>query len=153
MTKLFVVKKESPRVNRIREWIRWIMKATVKTLRKKNLKSALRVSRKMRVRKLITGSGDRPRLSVFRSAKHTYVQAIDDVRGLTLAQASTVESETKTQVVGIKKVATATLIGELLGKRLVALGVTKAVFDRNGFRYGGRVQALADGARKAGVEF
>lgn len=129
------------------------MKATVKTLRKKNLKCALRAKRKVRVRKLISGSGERPRLSVFRSAKHIYVQAINDVTGVTLAQASTVEGETKSKVKEIKKVDSATVIGELLGQRLVALGVTKAVFDRNGFRYGGRVKALADGARKAGVEF
>ncbi len=129
------------------------MKATVKTLRKKNLKSALREKRKIRVRKTLSGDGVRPRLSVFRSAKHIYVQAIDDVKGVTLAQASTVDVDGKGKVAGNKKVACATLIGELLGQRLVALGIKSAVFDRNGFRYGGRVKALADGARQAGVEF
>lgn|SRR5690242_15774874 len=129
------------------------MKATVKTLRKKNLKSALRVRRKVRVRKTISGSAERPRLSVFRSAKHIYVQAIDDVTGVTIAQASTVEKETKEKSQAVKKVESASAIGALLGQRLVALGVKSAVFDRNGFRYGGRVRALADGARQAGVEF
>ena len=129
------------------------MKATVKTLRKKNLKGALRVRRKVRVRKLISGSAQRPRLSVFRSAKHIYVQAIDDVRGVTLAQASTVEEETKSAVKASKKVGAASVIGGLLGRRLSALGIKNAVFDRNGFRYGGRVKALADGVREAGLEF
>lgn len=129
------------------------MKATIKTLRKKNLKCALRARRKVRVRATISGDGVRPRLSVFRSAKHIYVQAIDDVKGVTLAQASTMDSDGKTKVAGSKKVDSATAIGGLLGQRLVALGIKKAVFDRNGFRYGGRVKALADGARSAGVEF
>jgi large subunit ribosomal protein L18 len=129
------------------------MKATIKTLRKKNLKCALREKRKVRVRKTLSGDAVRPRLSVFRSAKHIYVQAIDDVKGVTLAQASTVDPEGKGTVSGNKKAACAGLIGELLGQRLLALGVKTAVFDRNGFRYGGRVKALADGARKAGVEF
>lgn len=129
------------------------MKATVKTLRKKNLKAALREKRKVRVRKTISGDAGRPRLTVFKSAKHIYVQAIDDVKGVTLAQASTMDSEGKAKVTGNKKVACAGQIGELLGQRLLALGIKKAVFDRNGFRYGGRVKALADGARQAGVEF
>jgi large subunit ribosomal protein L18 len=129
------------------------MKATVKTLRKKNEKSALRLRRKARVRKTISGSAQRPRLSVFRSAKHIYVQAIDDVAGVTLAQASTVEKETAQKAKEGKKSEAATLIGTLLGQRLMALGVKEAVFDRNGFRFGGRVKALADGAREAGVKF
>src|SRR4051812_1112773 len=129
------------------------MKATIKTLRKRNLKSALRMKRKERVRKTLSGDALRPRLSVFRSAKHIYVQAIDDVTGVTLAQASTVEAEGKSKVSGNKKSQTAGLIGELLGQRLLALGIKSAVFDRNGFRFGGRVKALADGARQAGVKF
>jgi large subunit ribosomal protein L18 len=129
------------------------MKATIKTLRKKNLKVALRARRKVRVRRSITGDAVRPRLSVFRSAKHIYVQAIDDATGATLAQASTVDAEGKGKVSGNKKVTCAGMIGELLGQRLLALGIKSAVFDRNGFRYGGRIKALADGARQAGVEF
>jgi len=129
------------------------MNAAIKTLRKRNLKSALREKRKNRVRKTISGDASCPRLSVFRSAKHIYVQAIDDVAGVTLAQASTVEADGKAKASGSKKAVAASSIGELLGQRLVSLGITSAVFDRNGFRYGGRVKALADGTRQAGVKF
>jgi large subunit ribosomal protein L18 len=129
------------------------MNASIKTLRKRNLKSALRQKRKVRVRKTLSGDASCPRLSVFRSAKHIYVQAIDDVQGLTLAQASTVEVDGKAKATGNKKAVAAGLIGELVGQRLLALGIKSAVFDRNGFRYGGRVKALADGARQAGVQF
>lgn len=129
------------------------MKATIQSLRKRNLKQALHARRKMRVRKTITGDAACPRLSVFKSAKHIYIQAIDDATGLTLAAASTVDKALKADVKGAKKIAAASMVGDLLGQRLKAKGVESAVFDRNGYRYRGRVAAVADGARKAGLEF
>lgn len=127
------------------------MKTTITTLRKKNLKQALHVRRKMRVRKKVEGNAVCPRLSVFRSAKHIYAQAIDDVTGSTLAAASTVDKEIKGK--DVKKVDMATLVGSLVAKRLKAKGVETVVFDRNGFRYRGRVAAVAQAARDAGLNF
>lgn len=125
----------------------------LKTLRKSNPTRAKRVKRAIGVRKRISGTAARPRLSVFRSAKHVYVQAIDDESGRTLAAASTVDKEIKTGLDGVKKIDAAKKVGELVGKRLNAQGVESAVFDRNGFRYHGRVAAVADGAREAGLKF
>ncbi len=123
----------------------------LKTLRKANPTRAQRIKRAIGVRKRISGTADRPRLSVFRSAKHVYVQAIDDESGRTLAAASTVDKEIT--VDGLKKTDAAKKVGELVGKRLNVQGVESAVFDRNGFRYHGRVAAVADGAREAGLKF
>ena len=125
----------------------------LKTLRKSNPTRAQRIKRAIGVRKRIAGTADRPRLSVFRSAKHVYVQAIDDESGRTLAAASTVDKEIKSGLDGMKKTEAAKRVGELVGKRLNAQGVESAVFDRNGFRYHGRVAAVADGAREAGLKF
>ncbi|MES2504756.1 MAG: 50S ribosomal protein L18 [Myxococcota bacterium] len=129
------------------------MKATIQSLRKRNLKAALLARRKVRVRKKVEGSAACPRLSVFKSAKHIYVQAIDDATGNTLACASTVDKDLKSDVQGQKKMSSATMVGVLLGKRLKDKGVETAVFDRNGFRYRGRVAAVATGAREAGLNF
>jgi large subunit ribosomal protein L18 len=129
------------------------MNIEVKTLRKKNLKVAMRVRRKVKVRKKIEGSIKCPRLSIFRSAAHIYVQAIDDVAGKTLAAASTVDKDLRGHLKDIKKSHAAALVGELLGKRLKEKGILTAVFDRNGFRYCGRVAAVAQGAREAGLNF
>ncbi len=129
------------------------MKTTIETLRKKNPRQAMHLRRKMRVRKKITGNEARPRLSVFRSAKHIYVQAINDTTGVTVASASTVEKEMTTQLEGSKKVDAALQVGKLLGRRLKEKGVEVAVFDRNGYRYKGRIAAIAQGAREAGVNF
>lgn len=129
------------------------MKAVSKSMRKANPKAALRACRKLRVRKKISGASERPRLNVFKSAKHIYVQAIDDAKGVTLAQASTVEPQIRDAAKGKKKCDLATEVGALLGRRLIEKGVKSAVFDRGGFRYGGRVKALADGAREAGLVF
>lgn len=129
------------------------MKTTIETLRKRNLKQAMHVRRKMRVRKKIDGTAECPRLSVFKSAKHIYVQAIDDVGGRTLAAASTVDKDLKKKVSNSKKVDAAGLVGGLLANRLKNVGVSKVVFDRNGFRYRGRVAAVAQGAREAGLVF
>jgi large subunit ribosomal protein L18 len=107
--------------------------------------------RHRRVRKKVTGTAERPRLAVFRSSKHIYVQAIDDVNGRTLAAASTMETALRAGRTGT--VDAARQVGQLVGERLKASGVESAVFDRGGFQYHGRVAAVADGARGAGLQF
>jgi large subunit ribosomal protein L18 len=108
------------------------------------------------VRKRVAGHPDRPRLVVFRSARHIYVQVVDDMNGTTIAAASTVEPGVKG---GLAKAATggnlagAAAIGKAIAERLKEKGVTRVVFDRNGFLYHGRVKAVADAARDAGLEF
>ncbi len=113
---------------------------------------ALRIRRHARVRKQIVGTTARPRLAVFRSARHISAQVIDDSTGRTVAAASTVEAALRSAGSG-GNVSAATSVGRLLAERATAAGVTKVVFDRGGFRYHGRVAALADAARKAGLEF
>ena len=108
--------------------------------------------RKVRIRKKVFGTAERPRLSVFRSAKHVYAQVIDDEKGVTLATMSTLGKEQRGKVTG-KKVDKATHVGEALAKECKAKNITKVVFDRNGYMYHGRVKAIADGARKGGLEF
>ena len=110
-----------------------------------------RQRRHNRVRKLVRGTAERPRLAVFRSNKHITAQVIDDVSGRTLAAASTVEADLRTGPTGNK--AAATTVGRLVGERAKAAGVTRVVFDRGGNLYHGRVAAVADGARQAGLEF
>ncbi len=112
-----------------------------------------RLKRKKRIRKNISGSQDRPRMSVFRSAKHIYAQIIDDTKGVTLVAASTLDPEYKDAPVDGKKQDVAKAVGNLIGKRALDKGIKKVVFDRNGFLYHGRVKALSDGAREAGLEF
>ncbi len=107
---------------------------------------------KKRVRKHISGTDTKPRLSVFRSNRQIYVQAIDDLHGVTLASASSLEKEITEKLKGDKK-EQARLVGELIAKRLVEKGITEAVFDRNGYLYHGRVKELADAARKGGLKF
>ena len=107
--------------------------------------------RHFRVRKKISGTADRPRLSVFRSSGHIYAQAIDDVNGRTLAAASTMEKELRAG--GTGNVEAAKKVGRLVAERAKAAGITSVVFDRGGFHYHGRVAALADAAREAGLEF
>jgi large subunit ribosomal protein L18 len=109
-----------------------------------------RVKRHRRVRKRVSGTTERPRLAVFRSNRHIYAQVIDDTTGRTLVAASTAEP-------GLRDTATATVdaakaVGQLVGERAQAAGITRVVFDRGGFRYHGRVAALCDGARAAGLE-
>ena len=118
-----------------------------------NEKNRKRIKRKGTIRKRITGTAERPRLSVFRSAKHVYVQAIDDVTGRVLAAASDVEALVKVAVTGKPKKERARGVGKAIGEKLVALKVTAVVFDRNGFIYHGRVKEVADGAREAGLQF
>jgi large subunit ribosomal protein L18 len=106
-----------------------------------------RERRKMRIRQKISGTSEMPRLSVFRSAKHIYAQVVDDVAGKTVAHASTLSKDVKAEASEAKKV------GEAIAKALIAKGISKVVFDRNGYLYHGRVRALADAARKAGLKF
>jgi large subunit ribosomal protein L18 len=113
-----------------------------------------RLRRKQRVRRRLRGTSERPRLTVFRSAKHIYAQIIDDGTARTLAEASTISKDIGPQVQG--KAGNrdgATLIGSFLAKRALEKGIKRVVFDRNGFLYHGRVKALAEAARQAGLEF
>ena len=106
--------------------------------------------RRYRIRKRVQGSTERPRLSVFRSAKHIYAQVIDDVAGATLAAASSRE----VQAAGAKgRLGISTAVGKTLAERAKQKGISKVAFDRGGYRYHGRVKALADGARAGGLEF
>jgi len=110
--------------------------------------------RQFRIRRKIQGEAERPRLAVFRSARHIGVQAVDDLAGRTLASASTYEKEIREQLKSYPgNRESAALVGKSLAERLVKLGVSKAVFDRGGNRYHGRVKALADGAREGGLQF
>ncbi len=109
-----------------------------------------RVKRHRRVRKRVTGTPERPRLAVFRSNKHIYAQLVDDTTGRTLAAASTAEPELRSG--STATVDAAKSVGQLVGERAKAAGISRVVFDRGGFRYHGRVAALCDGARAAGLE-
>lgn len=112
-----------------------------------------RLKRKKRIRKNMTGTSERPRLSVFRSSAHIYAQIIDDIEGNTLVSASTLEGEfTATGKKGGNREAAVT-IGKMVAKRALDKGISKVVFDRNGFLYHGRVKALSDGAREVGLQF
>jgi large subunit ribosomal protein L18 len=113
-------------------------------------KSEHRIRRHRRVRKKVTGTAERPRLAVFRSNKHIYVQAIDDLAGRTVASASTMEADLRSSAGST--VEAAKKVGKLVGERTKAAGVTTVVFDRGGFKYHGRIAAVADGAREAGLE-
>ncbi|HVZ21088.1 MAG TPA: 50S ribosomal protein L18 [Vicinamibacterales bacterium] len=111
---------------------------------------------KFRIRKRVRGSGERPRLTVFRSVAHMYVQVVDDMSGRTIASASTVEPTVKGALPKAAKggnIAGAQAIGKTIAERLKEKGITRVVFDRNGFLYHGRVKAVADAAREAGLEF
>lgn len=112
-----------------------------------------RERRKLRIRRKISGTTERPRLSVFRSAKHIYVQVFDDVAGQTLACASTRSKDVRGEVVDVVKIEAAKKVGAAIAKVLLAKGIDKVVFDRNGYIYHGRIQALADAAREAGLQF
>jgi large subunit ribosomal protein L18 len=105
------------------------------------------------MRKDLTGAAGRPRLNVFRSLKHLYAQVIDDQTGRTLAAASSVDKVFRGQHKGGGNIAAAKLVGKAIGERARAAGVTKVVFDRGGYQYHGRVKALAEAAREAGLEF
>jgi large subunit ribosomal protein L18 len=120
--------------------------------RTKTLRAA-RIRRHTRVRKNVNGTPERPRLAVFRSLSHIYVQVIDDVERKTIAAASDVEAGVQAKVKGKKKEEVAALIGTLVAERAKEKGVSKVVFDRGGFVFHGRVKALADAARESGLDF
>ena len=114
---------------------------------------AARVVRHQRIRRRVSGTSERPRLNVFRSARHTYAQVIDDTLGHTLAAAGTLEIASQASVAKVAKMEAAREVGKLVAERAKAKGVKQVVFDRGGYLYHGRVKALADGAREEGLEF
>jgi len=116
-------------------------------------RNKVRKIRHLRVRKKIRGTAERPRLNVFRSAKHIYAQIIDDEKGVTLVAASTLDKELRGSISNGGNVEAARKVGELIAKRAQAKGLKNVVFDRGGYLYHGRVQALADAAREAGLNF
>ena len=113
----------------------------------------LRIRRHLRVRKRVAGNSERPRLSVFRSNMHIYVQVIDDSVGRTLVAASTKDAELASSLQGKTKLDRSKAVGQLVAQRAKAAGIDKVVFDRGGFKYHGRIRALADAAREAGLDF
>lgn len=114
---------------------------------------AARVRRHVRVRHDLAGTPERPRLAVFRSLSHIYVQVIDDAAGHTLAAASDLDADVRKGVTGKKKSEVAVLVGESIARKAKDKGISSVVFDRGGFKYHGRVKALADAARKGGLSF
>ena len=112
-----------------------------------------RERRKLRIRRKISGTAERPRLSVFRSAKHIYAQVVDDVSGKTVAHASTLSRDVRDGIAESTKVDAAKSVGQAIAKVLLEKGIDSIVFDRNGYLYHGRVRALADAARAAGLKF
>lgn len=112
-----------------------------------------RLRRHRRVRAKVKGTTSRPRLCVFRSLNHIYAQIIDDSQGHTLAHVSTLDPEIKDKLVGKAKTGEAELVGSLVAKRALSKGVTQVVFDRGGYKYHGRVKALAEAAREGGLKF
>ncbi|AMA08794.1 MULTISPECIES: 50S ribosomal protein L18 [unclassified Picosynechococcus] len=120
------------------------MKATRKQLTQR---------RHFRIRRRVEGTGDRPRLAVFRSHKHIYAQVIDDEKQHTLAAASTLDKDLKGELASGGNISASTAVGNLIAKRALEKGITKVVFDRGGNLYHGRVKALADAAREAGLDF
>jgi large subunit ribosomal protein L18 len=119
----------------------------------RSVKEAARLRRKVTIRKKVAGTAERPRLTVFRSAKHIYAQAIDDVSNTVVASASDLEEALKGDLAGKKKAEKAKLVGQSVAKKLIAKNISSVVFDRNGYIYHGRVSAVADGAREGGLTF
>ena len=113
----------------------------------------LRMRRHLRVRKRVGGNAERPRLSVFRSNIHIYAQVIDDTAGRTLVAASSKDASLREAITGKAKIDRAKAVGQLIAERAKAAGIDKVVFDRGGFKYHGRIQALAEAAREAGLSF
>ncbi len=116
-------------------------------------RSAARSRRHTRVRQSIVGTPDRPRLSVFRSISGIYAQVIDDIAGNTLVSASTIDPTIRGQVKGLKQAEKAHLVGKTLAERALGKGIETVSFDRGGYKYMGRVKALAEGAREGGLKF
>ena len=112
-----------------------------------------RARRQLRVRRKISGTTERPRLNVFRSVAEIYAQVIDDAAGRTLVSASSVDKELRSKVEGLKKSEQAKVVGQAVAERAKTKGIKAVVFDRGGYKYIGRVKALADGARESGLQF
>jgi large subunit ribosomal protein L18 len=118
-----------------------------------DIKEQARLKRKKRIRKKMSGTQSRPRLCVFRSARHIYAQIIDDESGNTIVSASSAEKSIGRQSAGEKKISTAGRVGKTVAARAIEKGYKRVVFDRNGFLYHGRIKAVSDGAREAGLDF
>ena len=118
-----------------------------------NLRTVSRLKRKRSIRKRLSGTAERPRLSVFRSSRHIYAQLVDDLKGSTIIAASSVEKAVRDLPKFESKVAMAEHVGKMLAERAKEKGIDAVVFDRNGFLYHGRVKALSSGAREAGLKF
>ena len=116
-------------------------------------KNADRIIRHARVRKKVSGTAERPRLSVYRSTNHIYAQLIDDVKGNTLCAASDLEKAVAAQTADLSKSEVAKVVGKAIAEKAQAIGIKEVVFDRGGYLSTGRVQSLANGAREAGLEF
>ena len=114
---------------------------------------ARRVMRHIRVRRKVKGTSERPRLAIYRSLNHIYAQVIDDTKGITLAAASSLENELKSKSDGKRKMEIAYQVGELISERAKEKGINTEVFDRGGYKFHGRLQSLADAARKGGLVF
>ena len=112
-----------------------------------------RVRKKVNGVRKVSGTAERPRISVYRSLNHIYVQLIDDVKGVTLCSASTMEKDVKAEIKDMTKTEAAKVVGKRAAEKALAKGIKEAVFDRGGYLYTGRVQAVADGAREAGLNF
>lgn len=108
---------------------------------------------RMRIRKIVSGTAERPRMTVFRSNKQIYVQLVDDLNGVTLASASSKDKEVADKVAGLNKNQVAALVGKLAAERSAEKGIKEVAFDRNGYLYHGRVKMLADAAREGGLKF
>ena len=120
---------------------------------KKESRSAIRTKKHLKIRNRFNGTAERPRLAVFRSNNHMYAQIIDDTVGNTLVSASTVQKEVKEQLEKTNDVAAAAYLGQVIAKKALDAGIKEVVFDRGGFIYQGKIKALADAAREAGLEF
>jgi len=116
-------------------------------------RQAARHRRHRRIRKKVAGTRERPRLNVFRSLGHIYAQVIDDVEGHTLVAASTIDAEVRSRIDGLSKTEQARVVGEAVAERALEQGIDRVVFDRGGYKYHGRVKALAEAARDKGLKF
>jgi large subunit ribosomal protein L18 len=120
---------------------------------KKKVRKLVTAKRHKRIRVVLSGTAERPRLAVYRSVKHIYAQIIDDVKGVTIASAGSVEADVKSKMPHGGNVEASKVIGQLVAERAKKAGISKVVFDRGGYLYHGRIAALADAAREAGLEF
>lgn len=120
---------------------------------KKEDRNLKRIKRHLRIRKKVKGTPEKPRLAVFKSEKHIYAQIIDDTKGHTLVSASTLDKELRQRLSKTYNVEAAKEVGRLIAQRALSLGIKTVVFDRGGFKYHGRIKALADAAREAGLKF